>query len=39
MASGLAPIVVGALLSYMPRFIRARRGINVSFVCEELPPE
>ena len=32
-------IVVGALLYYVPRFIRARRGINVSFVYKELPPE
>ena len=32
-------IVVGALLYYIPRFIRARRGINVSFVYKELPPE
>jgi hypothetical protein len=27
------------LLYYVPKFIRARRGINVSFVYEELPPE
>jgi hypothetical protein len=32
-------IVVGALLYYIPRFLRARRGINVSFVYKELPPE
>ena len=32
-------IVVGALLYYIPRYIRARRGINVSFVYKELPPE
>jgi amino acid transporter len=32
-------IVAGALLCYIPRFIRARRGINVSFVYKELPPE
>jgi amino acid transporter len=32
-------IVGGALLYYVPRFIRARRGINVSFVYRELPPE
>jgi basic amino acid/polyamine antiporter, APA family len=32
-------IVAGALLYYVPRFIRARRGINVSFVYKELPPE
>jgi basic amino acid/polyamine antiporter, APA family len=31
--------VVGAALYYVPRFIRARRGINVSFVYKELPPE
>ncbi len=32
-------IVAGALLYYVPKFIRARRGINVSFVYKELPPE
>jgi basic amino acid/polyamine antiporter, APA family len=32
-------IVAGSLLYYVPRFIRARRGINVSFVYKELPPE
>jgi hypothetical protein len=32
-------IVAGALLYYVPRFIRARRGINLSFVYKELPPE
>jgi len=32
-------IVAGALLYYIPRYIRARRGINVSFVYKELPPE
>jgi basic amino acid/polyamine antiporter, APA family len=32
-------IVVGAALYYIPRFIRARRGINISFVYKELPPE
>ena len=32
-------IVVGALLYYIPRYVRARRGINVSFVYKELPPE
>ncbi|MGO8959429.1 MAG: amino acid permease [Streptosporangiaceae bacterium] len=32
-------IVVGASLYYIPKFIRARRGINVSFVYKELPPE
>jgi basic amino acid/polyamine antiporter, APA family len=32
-------IVVGAALYYVPRFIRARHGINVSFVYKELPPE
>ena len=31
-------IVAGALLYYVPRFIRARRGLNVSFVYKELPP-
>jgi amino acid transporter len=32
-------IVGGALLYYVPKYIRARRGINVSFVYKELPPE
>jgi len=32
-------IVVGAALYYVPRLIRARRGINISFVYKELPPE
>ena len=32
-------IVVGASLYYIPKVIRARRGINVSFVYKELPPE
>lgn len=25
--------------NYIPRYVRARRGINVSFVYKELPPE
>lgn len=32
-------IVAGAALYYVPRLIRARRGINISFVYKELPPE
>ena len=32
-------IVVGAALYYIPRFIRARQGINIGFVYKELPPE
>ena len=32
-------IVGGALLYYVPKYLRARRGINVSLVCKELPPE
>jgi hypothetical protein len=32
-------IVGGALLYYIPRFIRARQGINIKFVYKELPPE
>ena len=32
-------IVAGAALYYIPRFIRARHGINGSFVYRELPPE
>jgi hypothetical protein len=31
--------VGGGLLYYVPKFIRARQGINVSFVYKELPPE
>jgi amino acid transporter len=32
-------VVGGALLYYVPRLVRARRGINLSFVYKELPPE
>jgi amino acid transporter len=32
-------IVGGALLYYIPRFIRARQGVNIGFVYKELPPE
>ena len=32
-------IVGGALIYYIPSFIRARQGINVKFVYKELPPE
>jgi len=32
-------MVGGALLYYIPRFIRARQGVNISFVYKELPPE
>ena len=32
-------IVGGALLYYVPRFIRAQQGVNISFVYKELPPE
>ena len=32
-------IVGGGLLYYVPKFIRARQGINVGFVYKELPPE
>ena len=35
----LALIVGGALLYYVPRFIRAQQGVNISFVYKELPPE
>jgi hypothetical protein len=31
-------IVAGALLYYIPRYIRARRGINVSFVTRSCRP-
>jgi APA family basic amino acid/polyamine antiporter len=32
-------IVGGCLLYYVPRFIRAQQGVNISFVYKELPPE
>ena len=32
-------IVMIPLLYYVPRFIRARQGINIGFVYKELPPE
>src|SRR5579864_9802118 len=32
-------IVGGALLYYIPKWVRARQGINVGFVYKELPPE
>jgi len=32
-------MVGGALLYYIPRFIRARQGVNIGFVYKELPPE
>ncbi|MFZ0180866.1 MAG: amino acid permease [Candidatus Dormiibacterota bacterium] len=32
-------IVGGALLYYVPRFIRAQQGVNIGFVYKELPPE
>jgi APA family basic amino acid/polyamine antiporter len=32
-------IVGGALLYYVPRFLRARQGVNIGFVYKELPPE
>src|SRR3984893_17140703 len=32
-------IVGGALLYYIPKWIRGRQGINVGFVYKELPPE
>jgi amino acid transporter len=32
-------IVGGALLYYIPRFIRAQQGVNIGFVYKELPPE
>jgi amino acid transporter len=35
----LGLIVGGALLYYIPRFIRAQQGVNISFVYKELPPE
>jgi amino acid transporter len=35
----IALILGGALLYYVPRFIRARQGVNIGFVYKELPPE
>jgi APA family basic amino acid/polyamine antiporter len=35
----LGLIVGGCLLYYVPRFIRAQQGVNISFVYKELPPE
>ena len=32
-------IVGGTLLYIVPRFIRARQGVNIAFVYKELPPE
>jgi basic amino acid/polyamine antiporter, APA family len=32
-------IIGGALLYYVPRFIRAQQGVNIGFVYKELPPE
>jgi amino acid transporter len=32
-------IVGGALLYFVPRFIRAQQGVNIGFVYKELPPE
>jgi amino acid transporter len=32
-------IVLGLLIYYVPKFIRARQGINIGFVYQELPPE
>jgi APA family basic amino acid/polyamine antiporter len=32
-------IVLGGALYYVPRAIRARQGINLDFVYQELPPE
>ena len=32
-------IAGGALLYYIPKWVRARQGINVGFVYKELPPE
>jgi hypothetical protein len=43
LAGCLAVVIVGAaaiaLLYYIPKWIRARQGINVGFVYKELPPE
>ncbi|MGZ6379162.1 MAG: APC family permease, partial [Candidatus Limnocylindrales bacterium] len=35
----IALIVIGALLYYVPRYLRAREGVDIDFVYKELPPE
>lgn len=35
----IALIVIGAALYYVPRFLRAREGVDIDFVYKELPPE
>ena len=32
-------IALGALLYYVPKYIRAREGVDIDFVYKELPPE
>jgi hypothetical protein len=32
-------IVIGLAIYYVPRFLRAREGVDVSLVYRELPPE
>jgi len=34
-----AMIVIGLAIYYVPRFLRAREGVDVSLVYRELPPE
>ncbi len=31
--------VIGLLIYYVPRYLRQRQGLNISFVYKELPPE
>jgi len=35
----LSLIAVGGLIYYVPRYLRQRQGLNISFVYKELPPE
>jgi hypothetical protein len=34
-----ALILIGLVIYYLPRFLRARQGVNIDFVYRELPPE
>jgi len=35
----IAIIVIGALIYYVPRYLRRREGVDIDFVYQELPPE
>jgi len=32
-------IIIGLAIYYIPRYLRAREGVDVSLVYRELPPE